>query len=107
MSAAQGRKLLLETALRADVLLTDRSLQELKVLGLDCPTLEGPHPDLVYARVSGFGPLGPDNELPLIDELAAARTGMMPILPQPGEPPGSYRGWCYACPARCYWVLGL
>ncbi len=87
ISAAQGRKLLLETALRADVLLTDWSLQELQSLGLDYPSLEGPRPDLVYARVSGFGPQGPDSELPLIDELAAARTGMMPILPQPGEPP--------------------
>src|SRR5262249_41629545 len=44
-------------------------------------------PDLVIARATGFGPRGPDRELPALDELAAARIGQMPILPQPGEPP--------------------
>ncbi|MEI2790225.1 MAG: CoA transferase [Steroidobacteraceae bacterium] len=34
-----------------------------------------------------FGPVGPDQDLPAIDELAAARTGAMPMLPQPGQPP--------------------
>ena len=41
----------------------------------------------MFARLSGFGPVGPDSDLPAIDELAAARTGAMPILPQPGQPP--------------------
>ncbi len=45
------------------------------------------NPGLIYARGSGFGPEGPDRDLPALDELAAARTGMMPILPQPGQPP--------------------
>ena len=44
-------------------------------------------PDIIYAHATGFGPKGPDRDLPALDELAAARTGMMPILPQPGQPP--------------------
>jgi crotonobetainyl-CoA:carnitine CoA-transferase CaiB-like acyl-CoA transferase len=44
-------------------------------------------PDLIYTRGSGFGPHGPDRDLPALDEIAAARTGVMGSLPQPGQPP--------------------
>src|ERR1039458_4459225 len=44
-------------------------------------------PDIVYRRVLGLGPRGSDRDLPALDELAAARTGMMPSLAQPGQPP--------------------
>jgi formyl-CoA transferase len=86
-SGAPGRELLAQLALRVDVILTDWSLDELRAHGLEYASLEKSRPQLVFARVSGFGPQGPDSELPLIDELAAARTGMMPIVQQPGEPP--------------------
>jgi crotonobetainyl-CoA:carnitine CoA-transferase CaiB-like acyl-CoA transferase len=55
--------------------------------GWDYAALSGLQPGLVYGRASGFGPKGPDRDRPALDELAAARTGMMPILPQPGQPP--------------------
>jgi formyl-CoA transferase len=87
ISTEQGRKLLHELLARVDVVLTDWPLDELRSLGLDYASLEQSRPDLIYGRVSGFGPVGPDSDLPLIDELAAARTGMMPIVQQPGEPP--------------------
>jgi crotonobetainyl-CoA:carnitine CoA-transferase CaiB-like acyl-CoA transferase len=45
------------------------------------------NPAVVYAVGSAYGPKGPDADRPAIDELAAARTGMMPVLPQPGQPP--------------------
>lgn len=83
----QGRQLLGELVASADVLITDWQLDELAALGLDYEGAVAQRPDIVYARVSGFGPVGPDRELPPIDELAAARTGMMPIVQQPGEPP--------------------
>ncbi len=60
---------------------------ELEAAGLDYATRSAKNPALIYACGSGFGPDGPDRDLPALDELAAARTGMMPILPQPGEPP--------------------
>jgi formyl-CoA transferase len=71
----------------ADVFVTDRPFALLGQEGWDYPALSALRPDLIYARASGFGPRGPDRDLPALDELAAARTGMMPILPQPGEPP--------------------
>lgn len=83
----KGRQLLGELLAQADVLVTDWQLEELQALGLDFPSVEKLKADIVYARVSGFGPVGPDADKPPIDELAAARTGMMPIVQQPGEPP--------------------
>ena len=72
---------------RADVVAIDRPLREVEERGWDYETLSKLRPELVYARGTGFGPQGPDRELAAIDELAAARAGMMPLLPQPGQPP--------------------
>jgi crotonobetainyl-CoA:carnitine CoA-transferase CaiB-like acyl-CoA transferase len=82
-----GRGIVRALAAKADVVITDRPLAQLQTLGFDYESLAALRPDLVYARGSGFGPEGPDRDLPALDELAAARTGMMPILPQPGRPP--------------------
>ncbi|UCE87420.1 MAG: CoA transferase [Deltaproteobacteria bacterium] len=82
-----GGEILAELVRTADVFLTDRPFSVLEARGWDYASLAKLRPDLIYARGSGFGPQGPDRDLPALDELAAARTGMMPILPQPGEPP--------------------
>jgi crotonobetainyl-CoA:carnitine CoA-transferase CaiB-like acyl-CoA transferase len=72
---------------QADVFVTDRPLAFLDAEGWDYAALAALQPGLVYGRASGFGPKGPDRDRPALDELAAARTGMMPIRPQPGQPP--------------------
>lgn len=82
-----GREILEALVRNADVFLTDRPFSLLERRGWDYPAFSSLKPDLIYARGSGFGPKGPDRDLPALDELAAARTGMMPILPQPGQPP--------------------
>ena len=82
-----GRQAARDLAAKADVFVTDSALNTLAERDLDYATLSAAKTDLIYARGSGFGPKGPDNDLPPLDELAAARTGMMPILPQPGQPP--------------------
>lgn len=83
----RGRALLRELLAKADVIVTDWQRDELAALGLDYASVCAVRSDVVFGRISGFGPVGPDADLPPIDELAAARTGMMPILPQPGQPP--------------------
>lgn len=83
----RGRELLAGLVAKADVIITDWQRDELAALGLDYAAASALRPDLVYGRLSGFGPEGPDRDLPAIDELAAARTGAMPMLPQPGQPP--------------------
>jgi len=87
LGSEEGRDVVRELVADAQVFVTDYPLAVLVELGLDYANLCKHRPDVIYARGSGFGPLGPDRDLPAIDELAAARTGMMPILPQPGQPP--------------------
>jgi formyl-CoA transferase len=87
LGSEAGRGVLLELVCKTDVVLTDWPFARLEQTGLDYAALCDLKPDLIYARGSGFGPQGPDRDLQALDELAAARTGMMPILPQPGEPP--------------------
>ncbi len=83
----RGREILVALAAKADVIVTDWQLDELAAIGLDYAGASAARPDIIFARLSGFGPDGPDKDLPAIDELAAARTGAMPMLPQPGQPP--------------------
>ncbi len=84
---ARGREVLADLVARCDVILTDWPLAELAAIGLDYGAAMKRRADIIVARISGFGPRGQDRDLPVIDELAAARTGMMPIVQQPGEPP--------------------
>lgn len=82
-----GQELLLGLVRCADVLLTDLSKSRLSQLGLQPDSLLAEQPDLILAVGSGFGPRGPDAGLPGIDELAAARSGVMHSLPEPDQPP--------------------
>ncbi len=86
-ASPRGRELLAGLVAKADVIVTDWQRDELAALGLDYASAGALRPDLVYGRISGFGPEGPEQDQPAIDELAAARTGTMPMLPQPGQPP--------------------
>jgi formyl-CoA transferase len=87
LETERGRDVLRRLVAKADVLLTDQPRATLERLGLDHAAVTAVRSDIVYARGTGLGPEGPDRDLPPLDELAAARTGMMPILPQPGQPP--------------------
>ncbi|MCI0890369.1 MAG: CoA transferase [Chloroflexi bacterium] len=84
---AAGRAALEGLVTKADVFVTDGSIPDLEERRLDYSTLAALKPGLIYAHGSGFGPKGPDRDAPAIDELAAARTGIMPVLQQPGQPP--------------------
>lgn len=86
-ASPQGKDILKAMAAKVDVIVTDWQRDELQRFGLDYASASTVRPDIIFARLSGFGPDGPDQDLPPIDELAAARTGTMPILPQPGQPP--------------------
>lgn len=83
----RGAAILSQLLAKADVVITDWERADLEAQGLDYAHAVAKRPDVIYGRLSGFGPVGPDRDLPVIDELAAARTGMMPILPQPDQPP--------------------
>jgi len=87
LASKAGREILDELIATADVVLTDWPFDELEAMGLDYEALRARRRDVILTRGSGFGPEGPDRDLPALDELAAARTGVMPTLVQPGQPP--------------------
>lgn len=82
-----GRAIMRELIQQADVFVTDWPRLRIEPHGWDYPGVSALKANIIYAHASGFGPKGPDRDLPALDELTAARTGMMPILPQPKQPP--------------------
>ena len=87
LSRPAGREVLEKLLSGSDALLTDLPFDALAQKGWDYDGLCRLKQDIILVRASGFGPKGPDRDLPLLDEIAAARTGVMPTLVQPGQPP--------------------
>ena len=86
-TTAEGGEALERLVRSADVFVTDLPRPVLEERGWTYDALRAVNPAVVFVCGSGFGPQGPDRDLPALDELAAARTGVMPTLPQPGQPP--------------------
>ena len=77
---------------RADVLLTNMLPARLAKLGLDPGALRARRPELIVARLSGFGPTGADANAPAFDYSSYwARTGFMDMLHEPDTPPAFQR----------------
>ncbi|MCP5044330.1 MAG: CoA transferase [bacterium] len=87
LETEDGLAILNKLLAKSDVLITDLPFGEQDTKGLDYDSLCRLREDIILARGSGFGPEGPDRELPAIDELAASRVGLMSTLGEPGEPP--------------------
>jgi crotonobetainyl-CoA:carnitine CoA-transferase CaiB-like acyl-CoA transferase len=77
---------------RADVLLTNMLPERLAKLGLAPEALRAKRPELIVARLSGFGPTGPESNSPAFDYSTYwARTGFMDLLHEPDAPPAFQR----------------
>jgi crotonobetainyl-CoA:carnitine CoA-transferase CaiB-like acyl-CoA transferase len=88
-AAVEALKRLVE---RADVLLTNMLPARLARLGLDPAALRARRPELIVARLSGFGPVGPEADSPAFDYSSYwARTGFMDMLHEPEAPPAFQR----------------
>ncbi|TFG96195.1 MAG: CoA transferase, partial [Myxococcales bacterium] len=62
----------------ADVMLTNMLPARLEKYGVDPESLQRRHPELIVARLSGFGPVGPEADSPAFDYSTYwARTGLM------------------------------
>ncbi|HIG44440.1 MAG: CoA transferase [bacterium] len=61
----------------ADVFLTNYREPALLKMGLGYDQLHEKYPDLIYASVNGFGPLGPDSGKAMLDGVAATRGGLV------------------------------
>ena len=87
-----GREVLRRLVAGADVFVTNYRREALERMDLGYAELAALNPRLVYARVSGFGPLGPDADKAMLDGAAQARSGVAAIsgpADGPPMPPGA------------------
>jgi formyl-CoA transferase/CoA:oxalate CoA-transferase len=82
-----GREVLRRLVAEADVFLTNYRREALERMHLGYAELAELNPRLVYARVSGFGPLGPDADKAMLDGAAQARSGVAAISGPSDGPP--------------------
>lgn len=81
-----GREALMRLVDTADVFLTSYLPSARKKLGIDVDDIRTRKPDIVYARGSGHGPLGPDADKPGYDGTAYwARGGIGAVMPEREE----------------------
>lgn len=72
---------------KADVFMSNYRAPFLERLHLDFDSLAERHPQLIYAVVNGFGPLGPDADRPMVEGAAQARGGLASLCgPADGLP---------------------
>jgi crotonobetainyl-CoA:carnitine CoA-transferase CaiB-like acyl-CoA transferase len=84
--AAEGRKLVLDLAARADVLIENFKVGALADFDLDYETLRAVNPRLIYCSVTGFGQTGPYAARAGYDLVIQGMGGLMDIT---GEPDGA------------------
>ena len=82
-----GREVVSRLLARSDVFLTNYREPFLRDMGLDYESLATEHPQLVWARVNGFGAKGPDANKPMLDGAAQARGGLLSLSGYDGQTP--------------------
>ena len=88
LKTEEGREIAHKLVKDADVLIENFRNGVAERLGMDYETLKKINPKLIYGSASGFGPKGPDAELPSLDGCGQARAGLMMSATPPGvEPP--------------------
>ena len=93
LKTPEGREILHKLVRGADVFIQNFRKGVAERLDMDYDTLKAINPKLIYASASGFGPEGPDAELPSLDGCGQARAGlMMSATPPWAQHPVSVRG---------------
>lgn len=75
----EGRALLRELALTADVIVENFKPGVAAQMGLDWDELRSAKPALIFASISGFGSSGPYGEWPGVDQIAQGMSGYMSV----------------------------
>lgn len=88
----KGQEILHRLVEKSDVFLTNLHTRALREMGLDYEALEARNRKIIYARANGFGFKGPDADIPSMDILGQARSGIMHLVSFPGEIPRPVAG---------------
>ncbi len=82
-----GREAVLRLAETCDVFIENFRGGKTAALGLDEASVRARKPDIVYASLSAYGPVGPDFAKPGYDAILQARTGIVSVTgPDPDTP---------------------
>ena len=83
----EGRRLFLELAKEADVVIENLSPGSMRRLGLDYDEVSAVNPGIVYCSISGYGQAGPYAANPAHDHQIQAMAGLMDVNGDPEGPP--------------------
>jgi CoA:oxalate CoA-transferase len=83
----EGKRMLLELAAKADVLIENFRPGTMDKLGLGWDTLKAINPRLIYTCISGFGHEGPNSLRPSYDSTAQAAGGLWSMNGERDAPP--------------------
>ncbi len=89
LKKSEGREIVYRLVEKSDVFLTNFRHKAIVKLGMDYDVLRGYNDRLIYLRVSGFGPKGPDSDLPALDPVILGRSGIMMLQKRPDDEPNS------------------
>lgn len=87
ISSQQGRNDVLTMASKADVLIENYKVGQLKKYGLDAVSLRAINPRLVYCSITGYGQTGPLSHKAGYDFAIQAEAGLMSITGERGGEP--------------------
>lgn len=87
LKSDEGRKIALQLAKDADVIVENFSPGTMKSLGLDYEIIQEINPDIIYASISGFGQTGPLKKKVAYDIVAQAMSGLIGVTGYPEYPP--------------------
>jgi crotonobetainyl-CoA:carnitine CoA-transferase CaiB-like acyl-CoA transferase len=76
MKAVRGKELFMALVKRADVLIQNFRPGAMEKLGLSYEECRKVNPDLIYASLSGFGPVGPYADKPIYDPIIQGAAGV-------------------------------
>ncbi|MDA7853174.1 CoA transferase [Porticoccaceae bacterium] len=87
LKTAEGRDLVKQLLKTADIVVENFRPGVLEAWGLDPESLRADNPDLIYARISGYGQTGPYAEKPGFASACEAISGFRYVNGYPGEAP--------------------
>lgn len=87
LKAPEGKDIFRKLVSIADIVVENLRPGTMKDLGLDYPSLAQINPRLIYVAASGWGQDGPIKDLPGLDIMAQARSGLMSITGHPDQDP--------------------
>ena len=79
ISTPKGQELIKALAIKADVLIENYKVGDLKRYGLDYEEIQKINPRIVYCSITGFGQTGPYRNRPGYDYIFQAMSGLMSL----------------------------